>query len=788
VSRRVRLTLAAAMASLLCSASLSGAFDSIAWLPFVAGAIVVVALAALLVRAVRLPALLEPVAAGIGLVGYLTAVFGKGTGLLHVLPDGATVGALQEQVRAGLTDIQQLAAPVPVHHGLMLITAAGVGMVALLTQTLADPAGRPAVAGLPLLALFAVPAAVVKDGVGWLPFTLGAIGFLGLLLADGRDRVSAWGRPAGDAPAEPAPLLASGRRIGFAAVSLALVVPALLPGLHGQAFGVGGNPGITTGGTASSVTTINPIASLKGQLVQPTPHALLKVTTNDPAPGYLRMTSLDQFDGRTWSQSPLRAPTTQRVTEGLPAPQGLAPTVPTTQVRTTVKSGSLAVSWLPVYYPPRKVSAHGDWRYDQRSRTVFSTHADTRELSYSFTTSVPQPSREMLEAATAYEPEVVPYTATPVTLSPRIRQLVASVTGAARSPYQKAVALQAYFHGPDFSYDVNVPAGNSEDDLVNFLAAKRGYCEQYAAAMAIMARVAGLPARVAIGFTRGTKTGISSYTVSTHDAHAWPEIYFPGVGWLQFEPTPRGDGQAVAPTYSVPPPLPASATGGDDETGVVPEDTGAEPSSVGAHRSPLEPTEGAGSASDLAAPLAAKHSRPWSPAALALLVVIILVAPATTSWLARRRRWAAADRPARAASAAWADVFDRAADLGHRREPSDTPRSAADRLITQASLPAEAGTALRRLAAAVEQARYAATMRPVEGLPAASRQVRRALLAGVGRRRAWRARTLPTSALGRLLAALADGAAAATGRLDRRPSAAGWTLVGRARRRRTAPT
>ncbi|MDQ6650102.1 MAG: DUF3488 and transglutaminase-like domain-containing protein, partial [Actinomycetota bacterium] len=727
MSRRTRLTLAAAVATLLGSSALSGTFDSIGWLPYVAGAILAVTAGALLVRAVRLPAALEPVAAGGALVAYLTAVFGQGSGALRVLPTGRTFGVLHDQVRFGFADIQQLAAPVPPHRGLMLLTAAGVGLVALLVQTCADAAGRPALAGLPLLALVAVPAAVVKDGVGWLPFALGAVGYLGLLLADGRERLGAWGTLVGTDQPEPTPLLQSGRRIGATAVSLAVVLPALLPGLHGQAFGSNNGNGLSTGSGASAITTINPIASLKGQLVQPAAQTVLKVTTTDPSPGYLRVTALDQFDGRSWSQSPLHAPTTQRIADGLPVPQGLSAAVPAPQFRTTVRAGSLSVSWLPLYYPARKVSAHGDWRYDLRSRTVFSTHADTRDLTYSFTSAAPQPTRELLETATAYDPEVIPYTATPGTLSPRIRQLVASVTAGARTPYQKAVALQAYFHGPDFSYDLTVPRGTSDDDLVNFLEGKRGYCEQYAAAMAIMARVAGLPARVAIGFTRGTKTGTGSYTVTTHDAHAWPEIYFAGVGWLQFEPTPRGDGQAVAPAYSNPPPLPASATGGDDETGIPTVDPGGEPFSVGAHRSPLEPTEGAGSDSALAAGQLARAGPPWLPIGLVLLVLLAALAPAVTAWVTRRRRWVQARTPAEAATAAWADVFDRAADLGYRPEPSDTPRTAADRLVRQSGLAPVASAAVRLLATGVEQARYAAAMTVQGDLPGARDEVRRAL-------------------------------------------------------------
>src|SRR5439155_506436 len=72
----------------------------------------------------------------------------------------------------------------------------------------------------------------------------------------------------------------------------------------------------------------------------------------------------------------------------------------------------------------------------------------------------------------------------------------------------------------------------------------------FAAAMTVLARIERIPARVAVGFTRGDKQADGTWLVKSHDAHAWPELYFTGYGWLPFEPTPRGDGQAIAPTFT----------------------------------------------------------------------------------------------------------------------------------------------------------------------------------------------------------------------------------------------
>ena len=75
-----------------------------------------------------------------------------------------------------------------------------------------------------------------------------------------------------------------------------------------------------------------------------------------------------------------------------------------------------------------------------------------------------------------------------------------------------------------------------------------GYCEQYAAAMAVMARSLGIPTRVAVGFRSAVRSG-DEYVYRSHQMHSWPEIYFPHTGWLPFEPTPGAAGGAV-PSYT----------------------------------------------------------------------------------------------------------------------------------------------------------------------------------------------------------------------------------------------
>ena len=129
-----------------------------------------------------------------------------------------------------------------------------------------------------------------------------------------------------------------------------------------------------------------------------------------------------------------------------------------------------------------------------------------------------------------------------------------SVTGEARSPYEAAVILEAWFRGSQgrFVYDESPPDPGVEPPLVSFLKSRRGYCQQFAGAMALMLRYVGVPARVAAGFTSGSyDAGKREWTVTDHNAHTWVEVYFPKFGWIPFDPTPdRGQLTAAYTPFS----------------------------------------------------------------------------------------------------------------------------------------------------------------------------------------------------------------------------------------------
>ncbi len=514
MSTRDRLALAAAGAVLLASASLFQVFEGSGWLLRVLLAVVAVTGAASLARRAGLPRLLEPVAGLLGLGLFACLAFARSTLLFGIVPGGATLRSLGRTIGEGLLDVEELAPPVPANPGLVLLAVLGVGAVAVLVDLLAVTVRQAAVAGLPLLLLFAVPAAVLPDGLGWWPFALGAAGWLGLLLADGSDAVSRWGtplRPAGRGPVTSDPSLGRvGRRIGAAALGVAVVVPALIPGLDGRLLGgEGGGGGL---GGSRTTTTYNPILELGGQLRLPQPRLLMTYTSNDPAPDYVRLTTLDVFEEESgWSSSELSADLQDdAVKDGIPTPVDAAK-VATDLYETSIDVGRIDGPWLPTTFPPTAIDVDGPWLWDAESQTVFSTRTSLRRVDdvYTVESARTRPTAELLRAASGAPGEITEVYAERPPLSPYVQQLLDRTVAGKDTAYDKVAALQALFRDPvnGFVYDedADVPGFDEAGALEQFLRGKQGFCEQYASAMGALVRALGIPARVAVGFTPGAR-------------------------------------------------------------------------------------------------------------------------------------------------------------------------------------------------------------------------------------------------------------------------------------------
>jgi transglutaminase-like putative cysteine protease len=747
----MRLTIYAMVATMTTALTLSAVFRSSGWFVPVMVGIVLVSASCALIRWSPLPSVLEPLTAAVAVLLWVTWLYARPEATFGVLPDGASMRALEHLARSGFTDIRELPPPVPSHDGLVLITVVGVAVVALVVDLLTVTLRRAALAGLPLLALFTVCAATSRNGVHVMSYLPAAAGFLMLLYADNRERVARWGaamgagnnaRPAPTRSAEnllPSAPASLGRRVGAAAIGISVVVPFAIPGVH-AGFGGHRGGGGSGGDGGGSVTTIDPIVSVNHDLTSSLNAPVLNYTTTARAPGYLRMTSLDQYSTGSFTASALNAGPEARVTNGL----GVAPTSDQVVTTNVAVARSFAFRWLPMPSVATAVDAEGDWRYDPETATAFSASTTTSGLHYTVVSSTNLPTPKQLTRA---EPATAGRRAVDIGLSDvsaEVRQLTRQLTREANTKFDAALLIQRFLTGSSFSYTTHPPsAPGNVDSLTYFLTTSRaGFCQQYATAMAVMARLVGIPSRVAVGFTAGTQQSDGHWQVTTHDAHAWPELYFAGYGWLPFEPTPRGDGQTRAPSYATAVPNRHSGPGKGGKL------TGPDPLPKPSAATGKGPRGGAGDTTDDATnggPAASGFDGDlWI--ALGAVVLLIVIAPSAARMLTRRRRMLRLHGAHCDPAAAWAELRDSTVDAGGPWDDGRSPRQSAVRVAHWLSASADVRAALGRLTRAEEEHRYAATPIPTAGTLADDvRTVRVALRLRRSRRRGLRAILLPPS-------------------------------------------
>ncbi|RPJ36242.1 MAG: transglutaminase domain-containing protein, partial [Chloroflexi bacterium] len=207
------------------------------------------------------------------------------------------------------------------------------------------------------------------------------------------------------------------------------------------------------------------------------------------------------------------------------------------------------------------------WRTGPPADPVPTSNGDmlgalTAPDEYNVVSYVPQISADQLRAAGSNYPESITrrYVRLPETTPERVLGLAREITQAALTPYDRAVAIEAYLR--TFPYTLEVGPPPSGRDVVDYFlfTAQQGYCDYYATAMVVLARAVGLPARIVVGYTSGEYDARSAeYIIRKENAHSWAEVYFSGFGWVEFEPTAGqpsidrlGDGNATGPPPSLP--------------------------------------------------------------------------------------------------------------------------------------------------------------------------------------------------------------------------------------------
>ena len=734
-----KMTITAAVACLLASMAVTPLFLSPLWFAAAVGAVSTAAGAGTLtrLRAPRVPPVLACLAAGVAaLLLYLNLVFEGRHSLLYVIPTPGSLARLWDLAGAGLDEAHTYHQPAPGLPGLILLAAAGVGITAVLTDLIAVRLRSAALAGLPLLVLFGVPVmmnASHNQLVNGLVFCLAGAGYLAMLAVGSQAR--------GNATA----LAAAG---GLASIAVALCAPLLLSSAHLSTLF---SSGADAGGLPQTMA----------QLHESRPSVVFTYTTTSPSlqqndPLYFRQYVFDTLDQTGWQLTSYPPGTAQA--SSFPQPQGLTDLSAAQPVTTTVTTTGLSgahPAFLPLPYPAIRVSVPGQWLADP-DLMIYSPASSLAGITYSATSYAIDPSQAQLEA-------VPPLTGLPglapdLQLPPSYRtaaleQLAQAQTSGQTTELGKVDALANWLSSAPFRYSLSATPFGSAAGLTSFLTTTRtGYCVQYAYAMTVLTRLLGIPARFVTGYTSGVPGKGGSYVVTTHDAHAWTEVYFPTFGWIRFEPTPGGQGgTASRPSYMSASTGTATMAPADP---IIQATAGSGSLLPGPHanRTP-KPLQQAGQAGTRPQIRPVGTSRAATALAVVAAIALAVIALAALRVARRQWRWMRATDDVARAHVAWREFRDDLADFGFRGPPGEPPRTLAARVSVTLSEPAHA--AVRRLALAQERASYAARPSASQQLRRDGTTARRGLAATARRSTRWRARVLPASLLASTAAAVA---------------------------------
>jgi transglutaminase-like putative cysteine protease len=598
--------------------------------------------------------------------------------------------------------------PAPPNPSLLLAAITAVWAAVFSCYALAFRAGSPLLSLVPPVALVAFADSVLEDIIKPAYGVLFLIAALAVVFADSLRRIHGWG-PVWSPPGARNRLLPSAgrgaRRVGAGVVVLAAITPIVVPGFGSKAV-----IDLSSLNTDNRVH-VSPLVQIGAILNQGEKVEVFQVQTDHPA--YWRMVGLDQIDSTgAWNPTPEQGVAIQ---PGQQLPGQTIVSSGTTINATFTVENDLAFTTLPVAYQPSQlVSAEDSVTWFVNSQAMSVGEWPDKDSTYQVQSLYPTPTAGQLRSTTVAATDQYPgETQLPADLPPEIEQLATDWTQGKTSDFDKIMAIQDHLLDPSqFSYDKTQTYDPTLRSLVQFLkVVKRGFCEQYASAMAVMLRTLGIPARVATGFTPGhlVEGSTDTWSVETSDLHAWVEVPFEGYGWLPFEPTPGGMANPAMATYAAVSagstcPSKSNDCQGDGGPNGGGEHTGKPKSDTVQGREQTDPinTRPNGGVSTITPPESSGGVRPLVLATwLAAAAGLVLIAVPLVRWFRRRRSVRRAQREPRALILATYDVFsERAGDLGLGRGPGETPREYRHRieatdLLTDGHMERLTGTVVR---------------------------------------------------------------------------------------------
>jgi transglutaminase-like putative cysteine protease len=544
----------------------------------------------------------------------------------------------------------------------LLPTAALFGYASLLDSGTDRP--QAALAYVVTVAIFAAAVDHVRDAVPGFGARHSALG--------GRRRVAL------------APLMLVG---GLTmAVAMPLLAAPSLSSMRPRPFVTSADAGIGTAPRLAPLSGIIDSISLVddvGAVLKERPHQLLFVARS-PVATYWQVATLTTYDGGRW----LADPETAAAVEGGALSDLQLPRLPepaaTGFYEASVTVEGMDSHLLPV--PPAVVSVTGAAGVAQLVPGLGARlpTGSFNGLTYGVRAAAQsRPADRQPSAA-----EAAPYLQLPP-VSPDVVALTRQVVAGARDPLSRVRALDDFFARGGFRYSLSVD-DPGPDRLAAFLFQTRaGFCQQYAGAYGVMARLAGLPTRIAVGFTAGALVD-GAYRVTGADAHVWPEVYLGrSLGWVSVDPTPAAPGVRTATAPEVVVPSAADAVGADGLS------VGRFAPRGGSASAPVSPSSSATRYGGVSAVATARRSSHlwWVPGVLVLFLSAVVVGRRRLVAMVRQVKWRRLP-PRNAVLAMWREAAASAGRLAY-----ETPHEHADRVSTAGETDAAAFAALARLAA-----------------------------------------------------------------------------------------
>ena len=627
LERDLAATAALALYSLAVGIGFARVFSGWAFLPHVLALVIAGHGSSLAMRRARITGWISvPVMTLIML--WVVSIYQYRSTLTWLVPGHATWDQLQLDIGVVRDQFQTAVAPVIYDVGWATLAGLAMVIVIVMADAFAFKAEARGEALVPGGVLFIFIAALSRDRMR-LSSAMLLVG-TGILAVVALRNLHARTRQVELSANRGRPSLAWPAAIG-AAVAIALLAGVIGPRIPGAEA----DPLYQTRGRGGGITSVgNPLVDIRSRLVNRGDFELFRM--NSDTESYWRVTTLPEFDGRTF-----RLPS--RDLDRVDDTDGGDPRVRT--IRQRIQILALTDKMVPAAADVYQVAPNREMRVNRDTGTLLKLTDLVSGEQFTIVSVAPDLTPDELRAASTANPPDEIFLGLPDDVPDTVYDTAREVTAGATTDYDRLIALQNWFR--TFEYSTEVQAGHGNNAIENFLQIRTGYCEQFAATMAVMARTLGIPSRVAVGYTSGRLRSDGWYSVIGRNSHAWPEIWFDGIGWVAFEPTPsRGIPGAEAYTG-----IPAA----QDET--VPDAAAAEPGAVTLPPTPTTvfspPTTIRRSADALGDPDSrtpalpsgtanpttsedAGSSLPWLLLVIPLIALLVAAFPAAARWWNRR--------------------------------------------------------------------------------------------------------------------------------------------------------